>query len=207
MFLVFHLTKSGHGHAVRRLVLARHGHHGRRRAERDGGYALIQAANVGSFPLNKAAATAVESSVAKSTKTVAAALKAKKAGQLGKSVSGIYDMGPTTSLTSTAYKGLIFIGYDGTYDPAAVIKIVRSHLESTRIVAPGPHGGEMTCGYNTSTGSRGQRVRVGHQDHPRLRGVHQGPCAGQAGGSVLALKVRQAGGQGQPTGKAIHRRP
>jgi hypothetical protein len=102
-------------------------------------------------------------------------------------------MGSSSSFTSSTYKGLIFIGYDGTYDPAAVIKIVRSHLESTRLVDAGPHGGEMTCGYNASTGSRASEcVWVTKTTFGVVEFIRDGKPAKQSGASALALKVRQA---------------
>ncbi len=59
-----------------------------------GSYVLTQAPKVGAFPLNKAATKAVEAvPKGQSTGTVASALKAKKAGQPGKSVTAIYDTG------------------------------------------------------------------------------------------------------------------
>ena len=148
---------------------------------------------MGAFPLNKAATKAVESAARKSTSTVASALKAKKAGQPGKSVTAIYDMGSSTSFTSATYKGLIFTGYDGTYDPAAVIRIVRSHLESTRIVDPGPHGGEMTCGYNISTGGQASEcVWVTKTTLGVVEFVKDRVLVKQGGASALALEVRNA---------------
>ena len=62
---------------------------------------------------------------------------------------------------------MVVVAYDGTFNPDAVIKLEQAKLVSSRAVPAGPHGGKMLCGYNTSTGSDGQRVRVGHQDHLR----------------------------------------
>jgi hypothetical protein len=158
-----------------------------------GSYVLTQAPKVGAFPLNKAGTKAVESSLGQSTGTVASALKANKAGQPGKSVTGIYDMGSSSDFKSSTYQGLIFIGYDGTYKPAAVIKIVRSHLKSTRIVDAGPHGGEMTCGYNTSSGPHvSECVWVTKTTFGVVEFIKDGEPAKQTGASDLALKVRQA---------------
>jgi hypothetical protein len=69
-------------------------------------------------------------------------------------VIGIYDMAPVTSLSAPGYKGLVFIGYDGTFNPEKVITFYRSKLASSRTVNAGPHGGTMVCGYDTSGGSK-----------------------------------------------------
>ena len=48
---------------------------------------------------------------------------------------------------------MVFVGYDGTFNPASVTKLVQTYLASSRVVKPGPNGGAMLCGYNTSSGS------------------------------------------------------
>jgi hypothetical protein len=158
-----------------------------------GGYVLTQAAKVGAFPLNKAATKAVASVAVKQTRSVSSALKAKKAGDPGKSVTAIYDTGRSSDFTASTYNGLVFIGYDGTYDPAAVIKIVRSHLKSSRVVAPGSHGGEMACGYNVTTGADASEcVWVTRTTFGVVEFIKDGEPGRQSGASALALKVRQA---------------
>jgi hypothetical protein len=63
----------------------------------------------------------------------------------------VYDLGRTTSMTSSAFKAIVFVGFDGTFDPDAVIRQFRAqNLRSSRAVAAGPHGGKMACGYNAS---------------------------------------------------------
>ena len=159
-----------------------------------GSYVLTQAPKVGAFPLNKAATKAAAPLVQQQTGTVGHALKAKKAGVPGKAVTAIYDTGGNTDFKSGTYQGLVFVGYDGTFDPAAVIKIVRSHLKSSRIVDPGPHGGEMACGYNTTTpgDDASECVWVTKTTFGVVEFVKDGKTAKQPGASALALKVRQA---------------
>ena len=70
---------------------------------------LTQASKVGAFPLNKAATKAAADAVGESTKTVASALKAKKAGVPGKAVTAIYDTGGSSDFKSATYQGLVFV--------------------------------------------------------------------------------------------------
>ena len=116
-------------------------------------YVLAQAAEVGTYPLNTAATK--EFSTIAVTKAVpsAAQIRAKGVGQPGTSVVGIYTIGPVTSVSSSDFRGILFVGFNGTFDPAAVIKVAQSELVSSSVVSAGPHGGDMVCGYNTSAGS------------------------------------------------------
>ena len=107
-------------------------------------------------------------------------------------VTGIYDTGGSSSYTSSTYQGLVFVGYDGTFDPAAVIKIVRSHLKSSRVVDPGAHGGQMACGYNTTAADASECVWVTKTTFGVVEFIRDGQTAKQSGASALALKVRQA---------------
>ncbi len=65
----------------------------------------------------------------------------------------IYDLGSVTNPASPDFKAAVFVGYDGTFKPAEVIKYEQTQLVSTRMVNAGPHGGQMMCGYDRSTGS------------------------------------------------------
>jgi hypothetical protein len=116
-------------------------------------YALTQAATVGTYPLNTAATREFGTIAVNKATPSAAEIKAKGAGQPGASVVGIYTIGPVTSVASSDFRGILAVGYNGTFDPAAVIKIVRSELVSSSVVSAGPHGGDMVCGYTTSTGT------------------------------------------------------
>ena len=127
---------------------------------------------------------------------IADQIKAKGYGKPGKFTSGVYDLTTVKSISSSAFKGIAFFGYDGTFNPKSVIKLERSVLVSSRVVKAGPHGGDMICGYNTSGGSGRQRVRVGHQDHLRRGGVPQGPGAGEIPGCLQARPRGQELGGG-----------
>jgi hypothetical protein len=152
VFLVIHLTKTGTNNAAGGSstpgTTATAG--GQNAAA---GLVLIQATKVGKFPLNQAATGQVATAARDQSAAIVNAMKANGAGRPGRAVTGVYDLGTVSSLTSSAYKGIVFVGYNGTYKPAAVIKIVRNHLVSSRVVKPGPNGGDMVCGYNTASGS------------------------------------------------------
>jgi len=121
-------------------------------------------------------------------------LASSGAGTPAKSVVGIYDMGTSSSLASPSYKGLVFVGYDGTFTPAKVIKLVQKNLVSTRVVVDaGPHGGQMMCGYNTVSGAAASecvwatKTTVGIVEF-----YNHGHPAKVAGFGKLALEVRDA---------------
>jgi len=193
VFLVIQLTNSGGGNAASGSSTPTGGATAGGGPNGVNGYVFTQAAKVGTFPLNKAVTKEVSTAARAQSSTVASALKAKKAGTPGQSVTGVYDTGQVTTLTSSAYKGIVFIGYDGTFDPAAVIKIVRSHLTSSRVVPPGPHGGQMTCGYNTTTGTAASEcVWVTKTTFGIVEFLKGGQPVKQGGAHALALKVRQA---------------
>ena len=84
---------------------------------------------------------------------IADQIKARGYGKPGKVTVGVYNLTQVTSISSSSFKGIAFTGYDGTFNPKSVINLVRSTLVSSRVVNPGPHGGEMVCGYDTSGGS------------------------------------------------------
>jgi hypothetical protein len=151
VFLVIHLTKTGTNNAAGgSSTPGTTATAGAQNAA--AGLVLIQATKVGKFPLNKAVTGQVATAARAQSAPIVDAMKANGAGRPGRAVTGVYDLGTVSSLSS-AYKGIVFVGYDGAYKPAAVIKIVRNHLVSSRVVKPGPNGGDMVCGYNTSSGS------------------------------------------------------
>jgi hypothetical protein len=193
VFLVIHLAKGGSGTPSASSSSPGTGNTAAGGPNGTGSYVLTQAPKVGAFPLNKAATKVAAPAVQQQTGPVGSALKAKKAGVPGKAVTAIYDTGGNTDFKSGTYQGMVFVGYDGTFDPAAVIKIVRSHLKSSRIVDPGPHGGEMACGYNTTTGDDASEcVWVTKTTFGVVEFVKDGKTAKQPGASALALQVRQA---------------
>ena len=116
-------------------------------------YVFTVASTAGPYKLNSAA-TKDFGALAKSRAAPGAAeIKARGAGQPGKAVERIYDLGSVTNPASPGFKAAVFVGYEGTFKPAEVIKYEQTQLVSTRMVNPGPHGGEMMCGYDRSTGS------------------------------------------------------
>jgi hypothetical protein len=158
-----------------------------------GSYTLTQAAKVGTYSLDRPVTNQLQPFIRNGSKTVTNALKAKKAGQPGKAVFAVYNAGTVTSMTSPDFKGLVFIGFDGTYNPDAVISIVRSHLKSSRLVEPGPHGGKMTCGYDTSDGTTASECVWATKTTFGIVEFLKGEKAvKQDGASTLALQVRDA---------------
>ena len=116
-------------------------------------YVFTVASTAGPYKLNSAA-TKDFGALAKSRAAPGAAqIKARGAGQPGKAVVGIYDLGSVTNPASPDFKAAVFVGYDGTFNPAAVIKYEKTQLVSSRMVNAGSHGGQMMCGYDRSTGS------------------------------------------------------
>ena len=106
---------------------------------------------------------------------------------------GIYNMAATSTMTSASYKGMVFVGYDGTFTPANVVKLVRSHLTSARVVNAGPHGGQMVCGYNTSiTPAASECVWATTTTMGVVEFYNNGQPAKISGAPRLALKLRDA---------------
>ena len=157
------------------------------------GYVFKLADNVGKYPLNKSAVNTVASAVRASTTPVINNLASTGAGRTTKAVVGTYNMGPVASLSSPGYKGLAVVGYDGTFNPDKVIRLVRAHLVSSRVVSAGPHGGKMVCGYNTSSGSEASEcVWATRSTFGFVRFIVDGNLAKYNGASKAALKVRDA---------------
>jgi hypothetical protein len=114
------------------------------------GYVLTKAAAVGAYPLNPAATTQF-AAIAKA-EAVAAKLAAS-GGHPTKEVVAVYDLGPVSTPTSSDFKAVAFVGYEGTFAPKSVIKFERTQLRSARMVKAGKHGGEMMCGYTYFDGA------------------------------------------------------
>jgi hypothetical protein len=193
VFLVIHLTKSGGGNAASGSSTPSTGTTSAARAG-TGGYTLTQAAKVGtSFPLNKTATKQVTPNAVAQSTAIANKIIAKKAGTPGKVTVGVYDTTTVTSITSSAYRGIIFVGYEGTFNPAAVIKIERSLLVSSRVVKAGPHGGAMVCGYSRTTGTDASEcVWATKTTFGIVEYFNHGQPAKVTNASRLALKVRAA---------------
>ena len=137
VLLVIHLTQSGANNPATGSSTPSTG--ATTAATGSNGYVLTQAPKVGtSFPLNKTAAKVFTPVAVNQSTPIANQIKNKGYGQPGKFTVGIYDLTPVTSITSTAFKGIAFFGYDGTFNPNSVIKLERSILVSSRVVKAGP---------------------------------------------------------------------
>ena len=156
-------------------------------------YVIKLADNVGKYPLNRQAVAVAGPVVESRSAPLADSLRSGGAGRVTKTVIGIYDLGPVTSITSAAYKGIVFVGYNGIFNPQAAIKVVRAHLVASRVVNAGPHGGDMVCGYNTSTGAdASQCVWVTRSTVGAVQFLSGPYPVKYPGASKLAVKVRDA---------------
>jgi hypothetical protein len=193
VFLVVHLAKSGGGTAAGGSSTPTSGATAGGGANGANGYTLTQAAKVGAFPLNKAATQEIAAVARSQASPVASALKKAKAGTPGQVVTGVYDTSTVQSFTSGTYQGIVFFGWNGTFDPAAVVKVVRAHLASSRVVSPGPHGGQMVCGYDTTNGpASSECVWATKTTFAIVEFIKGGKAVKQGGAPGRALKVRQA---------------
>jgi hypothetical protein len=195
VYLVIHLTKSGANNAASGSSTPTMGATATAKAKATPAtYGLTRAAKVGSYPLNPTVTNHFASILENQAKPAATEITAKGAGQPGTPVVGIYNLGTVTSSASADYKGLVFVGYDGTYTPAAVVKVEESLLKSARVVSAGPHGGDMVCGFSEPTGS-GEvsqcvwvtKTTLGNVEFIQGEDLTQNPDAAK-----LALKVRTA---------------
>jgi len=190
VFLVVHMTKNSGGSAASGTSTPSTG----APAAAGPHYVVIQAGHVGTYPLNQQAASQASAAMKSQWAPITSKLASAGAGQPTKSVLAIYNMGTSSSVTSPGYKGLVFVGYDGTFNPANVIKLVQKNLVSTRVVVDaGPHGGKMMCGYNTAGGAEASEcvwattTTVGIVEY-----YNHGHPAKVAGFGKLALQVRDA---------------
>jgi hypothetical protein len=193
VYLVIHLAKSGSGNAASGASTPGS------TATAGGGaaagqvYVLRQAAFVGKYPLNKPGAALIASGLKGANSNIIKKMASTGAGKPGKSVIGVYDTGRSTSLESSSYKGLMFIGYDGTFNPTKLMNLVQSNLKSSRVVNAGPHGGKMVCGYDTSSGSEvSECVWATTTTFGTVGFFNGGHPAKINGAPNLALKVRAA---------------
>jgi hypothetical protein len=156
-------------------------------------YVFTQAAKVGKYPLNAPVTREFTSLAEGRAAPVVAEIRARGAGRPGQAVVAIYDLGPVTSVTSSAFRGAAFVGYDGTFNPAAVIRLERSLLHSSRVVKAGPHGGEMVCGYDISTGNQASEcVWATKTTFGQVEFVAGQVPVKYPGAAKLALEVRNA---------------
>jgi len=188
VFLVIHLAKGGSGTASGTSTPG-----ATTTAAAGQGYVLRQAATVGKYPLNKAAASQISGQITSATSKITSKMAATQSGKPGKSVIGIYNTGSATSLASSSYKGLVFVGYNGTFNPTNLMNLVQKNLKSSRVVNAGPHGGKMVCGYNTSNNSvASECVWATKTTFGIVEYFRHGQPAKVTNASALALKVRAA---------------
>jgi hypothetical protein len=143
------------------------------------------------YPLNKPGSTLIASGINGATANVVKKMASVGAGKPGKPVVGVYDMGKSNSFKSASYKGLMFVGYDGSFNPTKLMNLIRKNLKSSRVVNAGPHGGQMVCGYDTSSGSPVSECAWATTTTFGTVGfVNHGELAKVTGAPRLALKVR-----------------
>jgi hypothetical protein len=157
------------------------------------GFVFTKAAKVGTLPLNAAATRAFSQFAQKVAGPEAQAIKARGAGNPGQQVIAMYDLGHVTNVNSSNFKAVGFVGYGGTFNPTAVIKYMKTQLVSSRIVSPGPHGGEMICGYSTAEGSDASECAwVTATTFGQVHFVKGAALVKYPGASRIALEVRNA---------------
>ena len=139
VFLVVHLTKTGTNNAAGGSstpgTTAKAG--GQNTASKP--TVLIQAAKVGTFPLNKAVTGQVATAARAQSAPIVDAMKANRAGRPGRAVTGVYDLGTVSSLSS-AYKGIVVVGYDGV--PTSFARRDEDRAEPPGVPACGEAGPE-----------------------------------------------------------------
>ena len=193
VLLVIHLTKSGANNAATGSSTPSTGATTATGQDGTNSYVVTQAASVGSYPLNKAATTQYTAAALHQSAPIVAKIKTQGAGQPGKDVVGIYNLTSVPSIASAGYKGMVVVAYDGTFNPAAVIKLEQAKLESSRAVPAGPHGGKMLCGYNTSTGSAASEcVWVTKTTFGEIEYTAGAVPVKYPGAATLALQVRNS---------------
>jgi hypothetical protein len=186
VFLVIHLAKGGSGTASGTSTPAATTTAGQ-------GYVLRQAATVGKYQLNKPAVNQISGQITGATSKITSKMVATQSGKPGKPVIGIYNTGSATSLQSPSYKGLVFVGYNGTFNPTNLMNLVQKNLKSSRVVNAGPHGGKMVCGYNTSNNPvASECVWATTTTFGVVEYFRHGHLAKVTNASALALKVRDA---------------
>jgi hypothetical protein len=191
VFLVIHLAKGGSNTASGTSTPGATTTAGGAAAGQ--GYVLRQAATVGKYPLNKPAVSQISGQITSATSKITSKMAATQSGKPGKSVIGIYNTGSATSLASSSYKGLVFVGYNGTFKPTNLMNLVQKNLKSSRAVNAGPHGGKMVCGYNTSNNSvASECVWATTTTFGIVEYFRHGQPAKVTNASALALKVRAA---------------
>ena len=154
---------------------------------------LKAAPKAGSFALNTVATKTLTQGMKAGLASLGSVLKAKGAGHASKDVVAVYDLSSVTDSTASNFRGVDFFGYDGTFNVAAVVKFEQTQLVSTRLVNPGPHGGEMMCGYSRTNGADASSCFwVTKTTFGMLDFVIGGKPVKYNGASNIALTVRDA---------------
>jgi hypothetical protein len=157
------------------------------------GFVFTKAAKAGPLPLNAAATRDFGQFAQKVAGPEAQAIKARGAGNPGQQVIAMYDLGHVTNVNSSNFKAVGFVGYGGTFNPAKVIQYMKTQLVSSRMVNPGPHGGEMICGYSTAEGSDASECAwVTATTFGQVHFVKGSALVKYPGASRIALEVRNA---------------
>src|SRR5262249_16216497 len=128
------------------------------------------------------------------TTKITSKMAATQSGKAGKSVIGVYNTGAATSLASSSYKGLVFVGYEGTFNPTNLMNLVQKNLKSSQMVNAGPHGRKMVCGYTTTTNNTvaSECVWATTTTFGIVEYFRHGHLAKATNAPTLALKVRAA---------------
>ena len=156
-------------------------------------YEFTAPAKAGPYAYNSAATRIFAGGIKSVVSSVAAQIKAKGAGTPGKDVIAVYDLSSITTPGASDFKAVNFIGYDGTFKPAAIIAAERAQLVDTRMVTAGPHGGEMMCGYSVVDGSdTSECVWVTTSTFGQVEFVVGTSEVKYPGASSIALTVRNA---------------
>jgi hypothetical protein len=153
VLLVIHMTKTGSNTAAGSTSSPSTSTSPSAAAGTASGLVLTQAAKAGTHPLNATATRDYTKVADEQAVPIAAAIKARGAGHTSKELVAVYDLSSVSSVAASDFRAIGFVGFDGTFNPDAVIKYMKTQLASTRTVNPGQHGGKMICGYNTSTGT------------------------------------------------------
>jgi hypothetical protein len=156
-------------------------------------YLFTKAARVTSYPLNNTATKVWAGLAANEVAPFVAEIKATGAGHPGQEVVAVYDLTPVSSPSASNFEAIAFVGWDGKFNPKEVIKLQKAQLHSTRMVSPGPHGGEMMCGYNHQTGADASDcIWVTSSTFGQVRFFVGQSQVEYPGAATFALEVRQA---------------
>jgi len=156
-------------------------------------YVFTKAAKVTSYPLNNAATKVWAGLVANEVAPFVAEIKARGAGHPGREVVAMYDLTSVSTPSASNFEAIAFAGWDGKFNPKEVIKLEKAQLHSARMVSPGPHGGEMMCGYNHDSGADASDcVWVTTSTFGQVQFFVGQSQVEYPGAATFALEVRQA---------------